>query len=134
MEGKRKTLKRNRKSKQSWGYHLLINAAGCDHDAIRSKDTIEEFCKQLVKGIDMVAYGPPQIVRFGTSVQKGYTLVQLIETSNITAHFSEESNEVYLDVFSCKTFKKQDAISIFKQYFKPTKMTTEFLIRQAPRL
>jgi S-adenosylmethionine/arginine decarboxylase-like enzyme len=111
-----------------------VNAAGCDAGAIRSKETIREFSEELVKGIDMIAYGKPQIVRFGTAVQKGYTLVQLIETSNITAHFSEESDEVYLDVFSCKKFNPKDALAIFKKYFKPVKMNTTFLVRQAPRL
>ena len=123
-----------KQKKKSWGYHLLINAAGCNPEAIRSKETIQKFSEELVKGIDMVAYGAPHIVRFGTSVQKGYTLVQLIETSNITAHFSEDSNEVYLDVFSCKPFQQKDAIAIFKQFFHPVKMTKEFLVRQAPRL
>lgn len=123
-----------RKNKRSWGYHLIVNAAGCDAEAIRSKDVIQRFSEELVKRIDMVAYGKPQIVQFGTSVQKGYTLVQLIETSCISAHFSEDTNEVYLDVFSCKTFRKKDALDVFAAYFSPKKMTTEFLVRQAPRL
>jgi hypothetical protein len=53
-----------------------------------------------VKEIDMVAFGAPRIVRFGSDHCKGYTLVQLIQTSNITAHFAEDTNDVYLDVFS----------------------------------
>jgi S-adenosylmethionine/arginine decarboxylase-like enzyme len=127
-------MRTTRKNKRSWGYHLIVNAAGCDAEAIRSKDVIQRFSEELVKRIDMVAYGKPQIVRFGTSVQKGYTLVQLIETSCISAHFSEDTNEVYLDVFSCKTFRKKDALDVFATYFIPKKMTTEFLVRQAPRL
>ena len=127
-------MRTTRKIKKCWGYHLIVNAAGCDSNAIRSKEKIREFSAALVKGIDMVAYGKPQIVRFGTSVQKGYTLVQLIETSNITAHFSEESDEVYLDVFSCKAFNPKDALAIFKKYFKPVKIGAEFLVRQAPRV
>lgn len=127
-------MRHTRKKQRSWGYHLIINAAGCDPEAIRSKETIRQFSEDLVKGIDMVAFGKPQIVRFGTSVQKGYTLVQLIETSNITAHFSEDTNEVYLDIFSCKTFRKKDAIAIFTQFFSPVKMSMTFLERQAPRL
>ena len=133
MKTRRAKKVRNTK-KRSWGYHLRIDAAGCDPDAIRSKNTIKEFSQSLVKGIDMVAYGKPHIIRFGTSVQKGYTLVQLIETSNITAHFSEDSNEVYLDVFSCKSFSQNDAIRIFKEYFKPTKMNRNFCNRQAPHI
>jgi S-adenosylmethionine/arginine decarboxylase-like enzyme len=127
-------MRTTRKNKRSWGYHLIVNAAGCDPEAIRSKVVIQAFSDELVKRIDMVAYGKPQIVRFGTSVQKGYTLVQLIETSCISAHFSEDTNEVYLDVFSCKTFRPKDALDVFKKYFSPKKMGTEFLVRQAPRI
>jgi len=127
--GKRVTRKR-----KSWGYHLILNVAGCDPEAICSKERIREFAKALVKGIDMVAYGEPQVVYFGTSVQKGYTLVQLIETSNITAHFTDDTHEGYIDVFSCKTFNPKDAIAIVKEYFKPVKFTSTFLTRQAPRL
>lgn len=49
---------------------------------------------KLVKDIDMVPYGGPQVVHFGSGNKAGYTLVQLIETSNITAHFVEETNDL----------------------------------------
>ena len=114
-----------------WGYHLILNVAGCDGDSIRSKDNIDKFTRDLVKKIDMVAYGDPQIVHFGTGNKAGYTLVQLIETSNICAHFVEETNDFYLDVFSCKEFEPKDVISVCKKYFKFTSYTMNFLKRQA---
>ena len=125
-----KTRKR-RSPYGSWGYHLIVNAAGCDPEAIRSKKTIAAFCKELVKGIDMIAYGKPQIVHFGSAQCKGYTLVQLIETSNIAAHFVEEMNDIYLDIFSCKTFNPKDALRIFDHYFQPHHKKTKFFKRQA---
>jgi S-adenosylmethionine/arginine decarboxylase-like enzyme len=60
----------------------------------------------------MVPFGEPQIVMFGSGNKKGYTLVQLIETSNITAHFVEETDDLYLDVFSCKEFEEKDVIQM----------------------
>lgn len=125
----RQTRKASRRSR--WGYHLVVDARDCDPVAIRSKETIRAFVKELVKAIDMVAYGPPQIVMFGTGNKKGYTLVQLIETSDITAHFVEEFNDVYLDVFSCKNFKVADALAVFKKYFGPTSTKSRFLTRKA---
>ena len=124
--GTRKTRKNKR-----WGYHLIVDARDCDPVAIRSKETIRAFVKDLVSEIDMVAFGPPQIVMFGTGNKKGYTLVQLISTSNITAHFVEETNDVYLDIFSCKEFKVADAIAVFKEYFSPKSMKKQFLSRKA---
>jgi S-adenosylmethionine/arginine decarboxylase-like enzyme len=126
-------MKTRKKSNQSnpWGYHLTIDASHCNPTAIRSKNTISNFVSKLVKEIDMVAYGPPTIVMFGTGNKKGYTLVQLIETSNITAHFVEETNAIYLDVFSCKKFNITDAINVFKDFFKPQKIKKHFIKRYA---
>jgi len=114
-----------------WGYHLILNAKNCLAPAIRSADMIRGFTKTLVKDIDMVAYGQPQVVMFGTGNKKGYTLVQLIETSNICAHFVEESNDMYLDVFSCKTFEKSTVERIVRDYFNPEKMETKLIERDA---
>lgn len=114
-----------------WGYHLIVNARNCLAPAIRSGDLIRGFTKTLVKDIDMVAYGEPQVVMFGTGNKKGYTLVQLIETSNICAHFVEETNDMYLDVFSCKEFEKTTVERIVNNYFKPDKMYSQLILRDA---
>jgi S-adenosylmethionine decarboxylase len=114
-----------------WGYHLILDCAGADHEAISSHDTIYNFTKELVQKIDMVAYGEPQIVRFGSGNKEGYTLVQLIETSNICAHFVEENDTFYLDVFSCKPYEPQDVVDTVMKYFKPTTHKIALINRQA---
>ena len=127
--------KRNKTNKaktvNSWGYHLIINAGNCDPKALRSKSTIIAFTKALVKEIKMVAFGQPRVVMFGSGNKKGYTLVQLIETSNICAHFVEETNDIYLDIFSCKKFNIADAIHLFKKVFQPKRIEKIFIKRQA---
>ena len=114
-----------------WGYHLILNARKCRPAAIRSSDTITQFTKDLVKRIDMVPYGEPQVVLFGTGNKKGYTLVQLIETSNICAHFVEETNDMYLDVFSCKPFWVSDVKDVLQDYFAPEHSDSLLLKRDA---
>ena len=122
---------RKNRSQAYWGYHLIVDASNCDHDAIRSKKTIAEFVKEVVDKVDMVAYGSPRIVKFGTGNKKGYTLVQLIETSDITAHFVEETNDMYFDLFSCKPYNPKVAIAILQKYFNPKKIKMHFIKRQA---
>ena len=70
----------------------------------------------------MVAYGEPIIEHFATHCHEaaGYTLLQMIETSNIAAHFAENIGQVYIDVFSCKAFDVEVALEICKKHFKPT--------------
>ena len=118
-----------------WGYHLILDCAELNHEAITSAEVIYNFTKRLVKDIDIVAYGEPQIVNFGSGNKAGYTLVQLIETSNICAHFVPDDgmggNAMYLDVFSCKEYDDQVVIKLVKEYFGAKYVRPNYLTRQA---
>ncbi|MGI9501200.1 MAG: S-adenosylmethionine decarboxylase family protein, partial [Geminicoccaceae bacterium] len=119
---------------EAFGQHLIVDAAGCN-DRICHHDAIASFAADLVKAIDMKAYGAPWIEHFGHDLPKasGFTLVQLIETSNITAHFCDDSGEAYFDIFSCKNFDESAAIDVIQQYFTPVQCEVRSLIRQAPK-
>lgn len=118
----------------SWGYHLALDCSGCDHGMITDSTIIHTFAKQLVKDIDMIAYGEPQIIKFGSGDKAGFTLVQLIETSNICAHFVDENDTMYLDVFSCKPYNTEVVIKLVKQYFGAKEINQNYFERQAPSL
>jgi S-adenosylmethionine/arginine decarboxylase-like enzyme len=104
-----------------WGYHLALDLAGCSLEKIKNKQTILDFCKQLVEAIDMKAYGEPECVHFAEHDpgKAGYTLTQLIETSNICGHFVDSTGEAYIDVFSCKSFDYNTALEVAVQWFEP---------------
>jgi S-adenosylmethionine/arginine decarboxylase-like enzyme len=114
---------------RAWGQHMILDLKGCRPSSIRCKGHIGYFAKTLVNNIDMTAYGPPQVVMFGTGNKKGYTLVQLIETSNITGHFCEETNEAYLDIFSCKPFHGKDVENVVRSFFDPEEITSKMIER-----
>jgi S-adenosylmethionine/arginine decarboxylase-like enzyme len=115
-----------------WGYHLALDIGKCYSPSIRCTKHITAFTKTLVKEIDMKAYGEPLIVHFGEGNKSGYTLIQLIETSNIAGHFCEETDDLYLDVFSCKEFDKEVVKKVVNQYFMPLAMKEHYMERQAP--
>lgn len=110
------------------GYSLHMNIAGCN-DNIKNEDKIIEFSDKLIKKIKMKAYGPPILENFGKGNKKGYTLVQLIETSCLTIHFTEHDNSMYLDLFSCKDFKETDVVSMVDHYFEPHSIDSNMLVR-----
>lgn len=114
-----------------WGKHLLVNAAACNRQMISCPRTIELFTTNLVKDIKMVPYGKPSIQYFGHGNKAGYTLVQLIETSNITGHFTDEDGGAYIDVFSCKDFDEATVRDAVLYWFKPTALDTRVVYRQA---
>ena len=88
----------------------------------------------MVKRINMIAHGEPIIeYMLPGDPKQGYSLVQLIETSNITAHFIEPDGSAFFDVFSCKDFDPAIAKLCVRDYFSPKRMTNNFFNRQVPK-
>jgi len=116
-----------------WGYHLVLDCAGCDHEKITNGENIRAFTKELVKRIDMVAYGEPIVEHFATHdpEKAGYSMVQLIETSNICAHFVDRDDTCYVDVFSCREFNIDVVKQTVVEFFGANTMRTTYLTRQA---
>ncbi len=101
-----------------WGIASAIDIYGCDPDAIRDAELIRRFVVELCDLIEMKRYGDTQVVHFGEDERvAGYSMVQLIETSLISAHFANQSNAVYLDVFSCKPYDPEVVREFAERYF-----------------
>ena len=75
-----------------WGYQLRVDAARCNSNR-SDNEKISLFAEDIVKQIGMTSYGDPWVVYFGKDNPSvaGFTLTQLMETSNITAHFCDYS-------------------------------------------
>ena len=116
--------------KNTWGQHLLLDISGCNEN-VCSKDAIADFVRNLVIEIDMRSFGDPIIEHFAVHDYDavGYSLVQLIETSTITGHFSDNNRDAYLDIFSCKRFSKDKVIEVVDKYFAPKTVRAAFLSR-----
>jgi len=113
-----------------WGYHLMLDCSGCKR--IASRENIYNFTKDMVKRIDMTAHGEPVIeYLLEGDPKQGYSMMQLITTSNICGHFMELDGTAYFDVFSCKQFDIETAKSVVQEYFDPTKIRVNFITRHA---
>lgn len=114
----------------AWGFHLSLDCYNGDKELITSAVNITAFAKALVERIDMKAYGEPQVIHFGEDDKQGFTLVQLIETSNICGHFCDDSGNFYLDVFSCKPYDKEIVKQTVDQFFLPESMIEHYIERE----
>ena len=112
-----------------YGKHLILGAAGCS-EALLDIATMRRFIAELVERIDMRAYGECIVERFGSGIETGLSGVQLIETSAITLHTNDASRDLYLDVFSCKTFDEQAALRVVTEYFRPAATDMQVLLRR----
>ena len=117
----------------TWGYHLLLDCTAGYLPSIRDRENIYNFIKELVVGIDMVAFGEPWIERFAThdETKSGISFCQMIETSNITGHFVDRDGNFYIDVFSCKPFSNDAVIAMVDRYFTPKKIRMHYISRDA---
>ena len=112
-----------------YGKHVILTASGCN-PALLEKDQIADFCRDMVKRIDMVPFGEPFVERFGEGDEVGISAVQLIQTSAITIHTNDEARDMYLDVFSCKDFEAEIVLACVKDWFAPSGIENQTLLRK----
>lgn len=117
----------------SWGYHLTLDCMEGNIKKITDGNHIKKFAEDLVETIEMVSYGDPIVEHFATHEpdKAGYSLVQLIETSNICAHFVDKNGDFYVDIFSCKEFDIEVAKQVVINYFEPKHIKESFMERDA---
>jgi S-adenosylmethionine decarboxylase len=118
------------KESKAWGASSFINLFGCDSDMIKSFRDIHDFSVALCKAIDMKKYGSPMIERFAEGYYEGCSLLQFIETSSITAHFDEQENRAFIDIFSCKYFNGEEAAKFCQDFFKADSYEVGTVIRK----
>ena len=121
------------KSTEYWGYHATFDISDCNREQIGSEDNHRAFLKELVKEIDMVAYGEPVLAHFANHdpSKGGYTIIQMIETSSITGHFVDSNGDAYVDVFSCKPFSIATASKVIQKYYSPSCQVPHMMYRKA---
>ena len=102
-----------------WGKIASIDLIGCDHSLITDSEHIKRTTIELCKVIDMKTYGECHVVNFGESEDvQGYSVFQLIETSNCSGHLVNKTNAAYFDIFSCKDYNEFTVASFLKEAFK----------------
>lgn len=121
------------KESDMFGQELILNLYECDLAKISSGDEIKKFVIELCDNvIKMKRYGDALIPHFGheNPVTSGYSLVQLIETSSVTAHFSEYKKSVYLNIFSCAYYDPKQTEEYCKTFFGAKRVEAKLLKRQ----
>jgi len=115
-----------------FGQELILNLYECDLAKISSEDEIRTFVTALCDDvIHMKRYGEAQIPHFGheNPITSGYSLVQLIETSSVTGHFSEYKRSAYLNVFSCVYFDPEKTAAFCQDFFGAKRVEVTLLKR-----
>jgi len=113
-----------------WGIASSFDIYDCNPETIRDAEKIRKFVVKLCELIEMRRFGETQVVHFGEDEKvAGYSMVQLIETSLISAHFANLTNTVYLDVFSCKPYDPAIVEEFAREYFEGSRVMSNVNLR-----
>lgn len=116
--------------KDSWGFHLLVNVSGMNEKMDSVKD-IEKFYDELIKELKMKKLTDFFSIKVHGEDGRGISVFQMITTSHISMHFDDDHRCGYLDIFSCKSFEPKIVVKMIEKYFKPKKIATQFIYRDA---
>jgi S-adenosylmethionine/arginine decarboxylase-like enzyme len=95
-----------------------IDLFNCNYDKMNNANYIKETVIELCDLIKMKRFGECQVVFFGSGNKEGYSMFQLIETSNLSAHFANENLTIYFDIFSCKEYDPEKVRNFLMSKFE----------------
>lgn len=101
-----------------WGRSASVDLHGCDVTLLKDPKAIGRFVRQLTALLKMHRVGRTEIKRFGHRKLRGYSMIQFIETSTITAHFDEVGKRAFIDVFSCRKYDPKPIAAFSRKFFK----------------
>ncbi len=125
------TIKHEYMDIDAWGMETIIDLKCCDPELIRDAEAIKRYVKELCELIEMNRFGDTIVVHFGEDeAVAGYSMVQLIETSLISGHFANATNNIYINIFSCKPYDPYVAAEFTKEFFKGEEYSFNVVLRK----
>ena len=109
---------------ENYGKELALDLHNCNPEKFNEED-LTKFFIELCDFIGMQraplhfwAYEDPEEKAAAPPHLKGTSAVQFISTSNITIHALDDLKAVYLNIFSCKSFKSSAVKEFCEKWFE----------------
>lgn len=112
-------MSESKTQKLHYGTHLLLLLSSVANGS--TLDRPEELCDfltALIQAIGMrILDGPRTVTEVTENDQYGHSVVVILYESHAAVHSYPTRRSLFLDLFSCKSFKYQDVIAICHSYF-----------------
>ncbi|MFU8796853.1 MAG: S-adenosylmethionine decarboxylase, partial [Dehalococcoidia bacterium] len=111
-----------------------IDGYSSDQAILRDEVFLRAWLESYPARIGMNRISPPYVVRYVGPVMDdwGISGVVFIAESHIGIHTFVERNYVNIDVFSCKDFDSEKAVSDFRDEFRLVKLRSCLIDREWP--
>lgn len=108
-------------------HHLIFQGnVNIIQDSI-TEINLKKFMKDLLSLLNMNVLIEPQ---FKLSKQRAWTGIMGIITSHISFHYWIDERYLQLDIYSCKQFDKEKAITFIKNFWKSNEGKVLFIDRK----
>ena len=115
---------------------MILDLHECDASTF-DRQSLDDYFEKLCKAIDMQKcerywwddVGVPEGEKQTSPHTKGTSAVQFILTSTIVVHTLDDLKAVYVNIFSCKSFDKEVAEQITKEWFSAKECRIHFIER-----
>ncbi len=126
-----KEVAKLKKPEYGFGMHLILDGYGCDRQRLEDISLIYNFLSEYPAQIKMTKIMPPYVFRYDAENAQdwGISGFVLIAESHISIHTFPEKNYFSLDIFSCKNFDSEQAISYVSNLFATEKSEIKLLDR-----
>jgi S-adenosylmethionine decarboxylase len=126
-----KEVAKLKKPEYGFGMHLIFDGYGCDRRRLEDISLIYNFLSEYPAQIKMTKIMPPYVFRYDADNPQdwGISGFVLIAESHISIHTFPEKNYFSLDIFSCKDFDSDQAISYVSNLFTTQKSEIKLLDR-----
>ena len=106
---------------ETFGPHITLDLKGCPKDILSNYQLHFDYLKNIPKMIEMTPITQPYVFPYEGLVpeDRGITGIVIIAESHISVHSFEEKGYCFIDIFSCKPFDYERAISLTKEIFRP---------------
>ncbi len=115
--------------------HLIIDGYSSDSGILQDEHFLRSWLESYPARIGMNRISPPYVVKYQGPVPDDWGISGLvfIAESHIGIHTFVERRYVNIDVFSCKDFDVEKAISDFRDAFRLVKLRTRLIDREWPK-
>lgn len=113
-----------------WGFHAILDCNACDVAKLQDPENILSWLENVMHTIGLVAAAPVLIQQTGANdpARAGFSVMQLVEASSITAHFVDDGGHIYIDILSNKEYDPNVIEALIKQYFGSNTIVKKILI------
>ncbi len=109
---------------QTKRFHCVIDLTMCN-ELIDDSEFLKKFIDALAKEIGMTIIAGPLVAK-GIPENPGYSALAIVDFSHISIHTFTSHKEALIDIFSCKPYDRERALSLCKETFS----TSETVARE----